>query len=104
LIHGVMTLTQWFKVPTPPEPAARLRLLLSLRAGSLGAREAVASHTRLAPLAHACEIIFLSGPEGGLSPAEEDTALTTGFAPVTLGPRVLRAETAALFALAAILA
>jgi 16S rRNA (uracil1498-N3)-methyltransferase len=43
---------------------------------------------------------FLSGPEGGLSPAEEALALTAGFTPVTLGPRVLRAETAPLAALA----
>jgi len=38
-----------------------------------------------------------------LSPAEEDLALACGFAPITLGPRVLRAETAALAALAALL-
>jgi 16S rRNA (uracil1498-N3)-methyltransferase len=42
---------------------------------------------------------FLSGPEGGLSPAEEDAARQAGYAPVSLGPRVLRAETAALTAL-----
>jgi 16S rRNA (uracil1498-N3)-methyltransferase len=48
-------------------------------------------------------ITFLSGPEGGLSTAEEDAALAQGFAPVTLGPRVLRAETAALAALVALL-
>jgi 16S rRNA (uracil1498-N3)-methyltransferase len=48
-------------------------------------------------------VTFLSGPEGGLSSAEEDRALAFGFTPVTLGPRVLRAETAALCALAALL-
>jgi 16S rRNA (uracil1498-N3)-methyltransferase len=42
----------------------------------------------------------LSGPEGGLSPAEELAALSAGFLPVTLGPRVLRAETAPLAVLA----
>ncbi len=41
----------------------------------------------------------LSGPEGGLSSSEEARALAEGFAPVTLGERVLRAETAALAAL-----
>jgi 16S rRNA (uracil1498-N3)-methyltransferase len=44
----------------------------------------------------------LSGPEGGLSAAEERQALQAGFAPATLGPRVLRAETAALAALMAL--
>ena len=48
-------------------------------------------------------VTFLSGPEGGLSPAEEIAAVARGFAPVTLGPRVLRAETAALTALARLL-
>jgi 16S rRNA (uracil1498-N3)-methyltransferase len=50
-----------------------------------------------------CGVTFLSGPEGGLSSAEEQLALSLGFQPVTLGTRVLRAETAALAALAALL-
>ncbi len=44
--------------------------------------------------------LILSGPEGGLSAAEEQAARARGFAPATLGARVLRAETAALAALA----
>jgi 16S rRNA (uracil1498-N3)-methyltransferase len=42
----------------------------------------------------------LSGPEGGLSPAEQAAARAAGFRPVSLGPRVLRAETAPLAVLA----
>ena len=42
---------------------------------------------------------FLSGPEGGLSPAELKQAVQAGFVTARLGPRVLRAETAALAAL-----
>ncbi|WP_332814820.1 16S rRNA (uracil(1498)-N(3))-methyltransferase [Ramlibacter sp.] len=45
-------------------------------------------------------LLLLSGPEGGLSPREEAAALAAGFEPVTLGARVLRAETAPLAALA----
>jgi 16S rRNA (uracil1498-N3)-methyltransferase len=41
----------------------------------------------------------LSGPEGGLSAPEEQEALRRGFIPLTLGKRVLRAETAAIAAL-----
>jgi 16S rRNA (uracil1498-N3)-methyltransferase len=51
-------------------------------------------------MAGAAEVTLLSGPEGGLAPAEEDAALARGWMPVHLGPRVLRAETAALAALA----
>jgi 16S rRNA (uracil1498-N3)-methyltransferase len=47
-------------------------------------------------------LIFLSGPEGGLSPSEEDAAIAAGFAPVSLGARILRAETAAMATLAAL--
>jgi 16S rRNA (uracil1498-N3)-methyltransferase len=46
-------------------------------------------------------IVMLAGPEGGLSPEEERVAEQTGFLPVRLGPRVLRTETAAVAALAA---
>ena len=45
-------------------------------------------------------VLFLSGPEGGLSPSEDAQARAAGFVPITLGARVLRAETAALAALA----
>ncbi len=40
--------------------------------------------------------LFLSGPEGGLSDAEEAAARARGFVAITLGPRVLRADTAPL--------
>ena len=43
--------------------------------------------------------LVLSGPEGGLDAREEALALEAGFRPITLGPRVLRAETAPLAAL-----
>jgi 16S rRNA (uracil1498-N3)-methyltransferase len=43
---------------------------------------------------------LLVGPEGGFSERELDIALTIGFKPLSLGPRVLRTETAPLAALA----
>jgi 16S rRNA (uracil1498-N3)-methyltransferase len=45
-------------------------------------------------------IVSLSGPEGGLAPAEEALARAAGFVPVSLGARVLRADTAPLALLA----
>ena len=54
-------------------------------------------------IGHTQPVTFVSGPEGGLSPAEEAVALGCGFVPVTLGTRVLRSETAALAALMALL-
>jgi 16S rRNA (uracil1498-N3)-methyltransferase len=47
-------------------------------------------------------IILLIGPEGGLAPEEGAAAIAQGFVPVQLGPRILRTETAAIAALAAL--
>jgi 16S rRNA (uracil1498-N3)-methyltransferase len=44
-------------------------------------------------------IAFLTGPEGGFTPSEIQAAHQYGFQPITLGPRVLRAETAPIVAL-----
>ncbi len=42
----------------------------------------------------------LAGPEGGWTEEERTQAMEAGWTPVSLGPRVLRAETAWLAALA----
>jgi len=47
-------------------------------------------------------VLFLSGPEGGLTANEDALARAHGFAPVSLGARTLRAETAPLAVLAAL--
>ena len=47
-------------------------------------------------------IALLIGPEGGLSPAEVTRCAEATFIPTTLGPRVLRTETAPVAALAVI--
>jgi 16S rRNA (uracil1498-N3)-methyltransferase len=46
------------------------------------------------------EIRMLVGPEGGLEADEVGLLKEKGFVPVSLGPRTLRAETAAVAALA----
>lgn len=48
------------------------------------------------------EVILLVGPEGGLAEHELDAALAVGFQALRLGPRILRTETAAIAALAAL--
>ena len=86
LIHDVASLADWLK-SAGDATADGSRLLLSLREGSRPLAQAVPGSGPLT---------FLSGPEGGLSPAEEAAAIARGFSAVTLGPRVLRAETAPL--------
>ena len=51
-----------------------------------------AAHTDPGPVS----ILALVGPEGGFSEQEVDEAVTAGFTPVSLGSRILRAETASL--------
>jgi 16S rRNA (uracil1498-N3)-methyltransferase len=75
----------------PPSPPGVLRLLLS-PTGAGGFRAD----------ARPCAVEILVGPEGGLTGEEEALAGARGFAPVRLGPRILRTETAALAALAAL--
>jgi len=48
------------------------------------------------------KVTLLTGPEGGFSNQERDAAKASGFIPVRLGSRILRAETASLAALAAV--
>ena len=83
-VHAVRSFGDWVA-------SAEAGLLLSLRPGSQPMLNAV-------PATGA--IHFLSGPEGGLSAAEEDAAIARGYRPVTLANRVLRSETAPLAALA----
>ncbi len=72
------------------------RLLVSPRAvQSLPAYAAAKRETLLAG-----GVTLLIGPEGGLAPEEEDAALHAGFTAVSLGPRILRTETAGLACLA----
>jgi 16S rRNA (uracil1498-N3)-methyltransferase len=89
---------------------ATTRLLLSLDADARGLPETLAG-LRAGPPAEAPAktpahrpVLVLSGPEGGLSPAEGAAARAAGFLPITLGARVLRADTAPLALLAIVAA
>jgi 16S rRNA (uracil1498-N3)-methyltransferase len=79
-------------VPGGPFEEGALKLLLS-PAASLPLSKALKKET---------QIVVAAGPEAGFDEREEAAFLKAGFAPVSLGPRVLRTETAALAALAAL--
>ena len=84
LILPPVSFNDWLKIQNTKD---ELCLLLSLQADTQPLMKALGA-SRL--------MTFLSGPEGGLSLAEESAALAKGFLPVTLGQRVLRSETAPL--------
>lgn len=77
----------WLATPSPAT-----RILLSPRATESLAGWARANDPQ--------PVTLLIGPEGGLSPQEEAAAVAAGALSLSMGPRVLRTETAGLAALA----
>ena len=64
--------------------------------------ESAALVRALSGLAAGAKVLFIFGPEGGLSPEEIVVFGQAGAVLVGLGPRILRAETAPLYALTAV--
>ncbi|MBT8132169.1 MAG: 16S rRNA (uracil(1498)-N(3))-methyltransferase [Gammaproteobacteria bacterium] len=73
-------------------PDATVRLMLQP-----GVSDTLASLSRPDP---AKTVVLLIGPEGGLGDREQEVAQLQNFVPVSLGPRVLRTETATLASIA----
>ena len=78
---------------TQDGPSATQAAVLSLHPSTQSLREWSTEH-------QSTSWLLLNGPEGGLNDDEDAMARAKGFAAVNLGDRVLRAETAALAALA----
>lgn len=83
-----LTLTEWLAMP-----GDGLRLVLAPDA----------EHSLVQLPRPTGPVTLLIGPEGGLSDHEIDLAKQSGYLGLRLGPRILRTETAALAALAALL-
>lgn len=86
-VRPLATLAEWLA-----QPSGGPVILLSPRATESLAGWARATAPQAATL--------LIGPEGGLSPQEEAAAVAAGALSLSMGPRVLRTETAGLAALA----
>ena len=92
---------------TPVQPAAAfmeaargydLKLIASLQPGAKSLKTVLAAFQAAQGRAPQ-KVVWLVGPEGDFTPAELSQAKTCGFEPITLGPLVLRCETAATYAL-----
>jgi 16S rRNA (uracil1498-N3)-methyltransferase len=92
-INTVCNLRQWLDMQTSTTLPHQKRWLLSPSAQDQWQPQQAAG---------ASNVLFLSGPEGGLSADEENLAQEHGFIAIHLGPRVLRADTAPLAVLAAL--
>ncbi len=75
-----------------------LKLIASLHPGAKSLKPVLAAF-RAAHARAPKKVLWLVGPEGDFSPAEMTRATAAGFEPITLGPLVLRCETAATYAL-----
>lgn len=76
-----------------------LKLVASLHAGTTTLKTTLQHYREKHAGASPKKVAWLVGPEGDFSPAEITTAITAGFQPITLGPLVLRSDTAAIYAL-----
>ncbi len=85
-IAPVQSLAQWLGALPASAEAQRRWLLSPVAAEPIAARATEAADAT----------VVLSGPEGGLSAAEEAAARERGFVALQLGPRILRADTAPL--------
>ena len=75
-----------------------LKLIASLQPGAKSLK-AVLANFAAAQGRTPKKVLWLVGPEGDFTPAEMSQAQSAGFEPITLGPLVLRCETAAAYAL-----
>ncbi len=94
-IPEIMALTD-FRDLLEPVWRDKLRLLFWEKECQHGLLELKETRTSIG------EVVVMIGPEGGFSAQEAALALDHGFKPVRLGPRILRAETAAVAALSAV--
>lgn len=85
-VHPAVNLDQWLSKTTNA-----LRLTLDPRATAT---------IKTLPLAQHIQLVI--GPEGGFTDAEVTATAAAGFTGITLGPRILRTETAALTAISAL--
>src|SRR5262249_35447504 len=90
------------RVPDVATPLAFYETLRTLDSDSTRVLLSPAGTLRGRDLPRPAKVTLLIGPEGGLSENEEHAAVAAGFRQVQLGPRILRTETAALAALAAL--
>ena len=96
-IHEAAPLETFLAAPDPAPPVARIIGSLQPEARPL---PVILAEARAAGPLHAVDILI--GPEGDFTPAETGRARSAGFRPASLGPLVLRSETASLFVAAAL--
>ena len=91
MVEPARSFSEWL-----PKCGPGLRVIASLFEGARPLRDVLRSVERPE------DVTVLVGPEGDFTPEEGEAGLAAGFLPASLGPIVLRAETAAFFAISAV--
>lgn len=88
-----------FAAFVPAATGYDLKLVASLHAGTTRLKTALQRHCDRHGGSLPRKVVWLIGPEGDFSSGEITAAISAGFQPITLGPLVLRSDTAAIYAL-----
>lgn len=96
IVHGVQTFKQFLEL-APQYDVCLFAYEETAKKGELFQLKQM-----LADIKPGATILIVVGPEGGISEKESNLLLANGFKPCALGPRILRTETAPIYALSAI--
>jgi 16S rRNA (uracil1498-N3)-methyltransferase len=90
VIHPCLSTTDFLAQSGQPQ----LKLIASLQPDARPLHQILDEARAHGPIR---EVLYLIGPEGDFTPSEIGKARSTGYLPVSLGPNILRSETAALY-------
>ncbi|MCF6312632.1 MAG: 16S rRNA (uracil(1498)-N(3))-methyltransferase [Verrucomicrobiales bacterium] len=76
----------------------QLPLIAALHSDAQSLKDLLSAHSPTSDQ-RPSQATILIGPEGDFTPAELSTAISAGYRPLSLGPIILRSETAAIYAL-----
>ncbi|MFN2477544.1 MAG: 16S rRNA (uracil(1498)-N(3))-methyltransferase, partial [Chthoniobacterales bacterium] len=80
-------------------PSADLQLIGSLESDARNLKKILADFAEEKGQQRPSSVLMMIGPEGDFTPAELNLARASGCRPITLGPIILRVETAAIYCL-----
>jgi 16S rRNA (uracil1498-N3)-methyltransferase len=96
-VHAPRKLSELFSVVAAE--SFDLQLIGSLQPGARHLKQVLADHSTNEHQRPPRSVLMLVGPEGDFTPAELALARRHGCQPITLGPIILRVETAAIYCL-----
>jgi len=97
-IAPIQSVEQFLSAQSKLKSAAGRLLIAALHPDAQSLKNILAADEELVNKSPQSTTVLI-GPEGDFTPAELSSAMTAGFRPLSLGPIILRSETAAIYAL-----